>query len=305
MDLLPAALKATSGQHWAVPALYIVATPIGNLADITARALACLAMADVLAAEDTRVAQKLFAAYGITPKQLVRCDAHREEEACAQLIAALASGKRVALVSDAGTPAVSDPGARVVAAVRAAGYAVVPLPGASAVLTLLSAAGIADTPFSFVGFAPTKASEMDAWLEQLQTARTTTVFFEAPQRAAATLAKLAQALSPLPTSTRRVVIGRELTKRFETIKSLLLIDAAQFIATENKAMQGEWVIAVAPAEPMLDTTGDEAAHDGLLQKLLAHLPLKTAVQLAAELSGAHKNALYERALLLKNADGVT
>jgi 16S rRNA (cytidine1402-2'-O)-methyltransferase len=181
MELLPAALKATAGQTWATPALYIVATPIGNLADISARALACLQLADVVAAEDTRMAQKLFAAYGMAPKPLVRCDAHTELAASARLIAELAAGKRVALVSDAGTPAVSDPGARVVAAVRAAGYPVVPLPGASAVLALLSAAGIDGTAFSFVGFAPTQASEFTAWLAALEAAQTTTVFFEAPQ----------------------------------------------------------------------------------------------------------------------------
>ncbi|MBU6438128.1 MAG: 16S rRNA (cytidine(1402)-2'-O)-methyltransferase, partial [Betaproteobacteria bacterium] len=176
--------------------LYVVATPIGNLADITARALATLARCDALAAEDTRVAAHLLQAYGIERKPLVRCDAHREHEAAADIVSRLARGERVALVSDAGTPAVSDPGARVVQAVRAAGYGVVPLPGPSSVVTLLSAAGIDGTAFCFEGFVPGKASEVQQWLARLATATHTTVVFEAPHRAHATLTLLASALAP-------------------------------------------------------------------------------------------------------------
>jgi 16S rRNA (cytidine1402-2'-O)-methyltransferase len=295
--LLPAALAATAAQQWPAPALYIIATPIGNLADISARALAALSMADIVAAEDTRVAQKLISAYGIVPRQLLRCDAHREADAAAPLIAALARGLRVALISDAGTPGISDPGARLVAAVRAAGHTVVPLPGASAVITLLSAAGLADTPFRFIGFAPAKGGELDTWVSELKTSKITTVFFEAPQRAKALLTRLATQLEPSQT----VVIGRELTKRFETIKSFAVGQLAAFCALEDEAMQGEWVIAVsaAPAAPI-----DAAAeNDALLHKLLPLLPLKTAVQLAAELSGASKNELYKRALELKKLAG--
>jgi 16S rRNA (cytidine1402-2'-O)-methyltransferase len=292
--LCAAAVQATAQQDFPAGALYVVATPIGNLADITARALAALARCDRVAAEDTRVAARLLQAYGIERKALLRCDAHREQEAAAAVIAALARGERVALLSDAGTPAVSDPGARVVQAVRAAGHRIVPLPGASSVLALLSAAGLDHPAFCFDGFVPVKAREFDRWLARLAHAPQVTVAFEAPHRIGETLARLARALD----AGRTVVVGRELTKHFEQIAALQAGGIEAWLAMQAaQATQGEWVLAIAPAAPA--ATDDAARHDALLARLLAHLPLKTAAALAAELTGAPKNALYERALKLK------
>jgi 16S rRNA (cytidine1402-2'-O)-methyltransferase len=293
------AREVTAPQMFAAPALYVVATPIGNLADVTLRALAVLAMADLIAAEDTRVAVRLLQAYGIDGKRLVRCDAHTERECESAVLGVLAQGARVALVSDAGTPAVSDPGAALVQAVRDAGHVVVPVPGASSVLTLLSAAGFTATAFRFDGFAPAKRSERDAWLRRLKDARETMVFFEAPHRIAETLRELAASLGH---AGRRVALGRELTKRFETIAVLPLAEVPAWLAQDAQRVQGEWVVALEGAVPE-HATAHAGEHDALLGALLKHLPLKTAVAVAEEISGTPKNLLYQRALDLKAASG--
>ncbi len=282
----------------------MVATPIGNLADVTLRALAVLAMADLIAAEDTRVASRLLQAYGIDGKRLVRCDAHTERDCERVVLGELAQGARVALVSDAGTPAVSDPGAALVQAVRDAGHAVVPVPGASSVLTLLSAAGFTATAFRFDGFAPAKHSERDAWLRRLKAAHETVVFFEAPHRIAVTLHELATNLGH---AGRRIALGRELTKRFETIAVLPLAELPAWLAQHAQRVQGEWVVALEAAAPE-PATAHASEHDAMLRALLAHVPLKTAVSVAEQISGAPKNLLYQRALDLKagsDADDVT
>ncbi len=295
---LQAAKLFVQGQRFPEATLYVVATPIGNLADISLRALAVLDLCDIIAAEDTRVTHKLLQVYGILPNKIMRSDAYTESSISTDIIVALTAGKRVALVSDAGTPAVSDPGAALVSAVREAGFAVVPLPGASSVVALLSAAGLQDTPFSFLGFAPSQAKAREQFCRTLSQAVHTQVFFEAPHRARALLAVLAEQLAP----EQRVIVGRELTKRFETIHSLKAGDIAAWLPAATHLDQGEFVIAVSGcARDEAADTLTSIASDTLLKKLLAHLPLKTAVAITSELSGGAKNELYEKALGFKNA----
>jgi 16S rRNA (cytidine1402-2'-O)-methyltransferase len=287
-----AALAATADQAWPC-ALYIVATPIGNLADFSLRGIAALARAELIACEDTRVAAKLLQAYGIEPKKLLRADAHAEHEAKAAVLAALGEGKRVAYVSDAGTPAVSDPGALLAQAAHTAGFRVLPLPGASAVMSLLQAAGQVHTAFRFLGFAPTKDKALDEFLGKLQSAAEISVFFESPQRIERCLERIAALIDP----RREITLGRELTKRFEVITKLRIGELTAHLQSQPQ-LQGEWVIALGPA---LDTgsAATEADHQALLSKLLPHMPVKAAVALAAELTGAPRNALYALALRLK------
>jgi len=215
---LAAARDAAGAQHYPKATLYVVATPIGNLADISLRALHVLAIADAIACEDTRHTQPLLRTYGIatgSDKPLLAVHEHNEVQAAEQVIARLQRGERVAFVSDAGTPAVSDPGARLVALVRAAGLRVVPLPGASSVITLLSVAGITqDTGFQFIGFLPTKAMERETAVLKLQALTGALVLLEAPHRIEA----VAKALAVL--GERHITIGRELTKQFEEIATV-------------------------------------------------------------------------------------
>ena len=250
---LAAAHEAAGAQNHPASTLYVVATPIGNLADISLRALHVLGRVDVVACEDTRHTQQLLRAYGLDRpgSQLLAVHQHNEAEAAHNVLERLGQGQRVAYVSDAGTPAISDPGARLVAAVRQAGFRVMPLPGASSVTTALSAAGMTgDSGFVFAGFLSSKATERQLAVQQLAQESRAVVLLEAPHRIEA----LAQALAVL--GPRRITLGRELTKQFE---------------------QGLRV----------------------LQLLLPELPLKTAVKLAAEISGESKNTLYDLALALK------
>lgn len=301
-DLALDAARAAAGmQHYPESALYVVATPIGNLADITLRALHVLQLVDAIACEDTRHTQLLLRHYGIETgagKPLLAVHQHNEAQAAALVVERLQRGERVAYVSDAGTPAVSDPGARLVAAVRAAGLRVMPLPGASSVTTVLSAAGVtraqgsadSDTGFVFAGFLPSKASERDQAIGALQTETRAIVILEAPHRIEA----LARALAVL--QDRPVTVGRELTKQFEEITTLPAQDFAAWLAASPQRTRGEFVL-------VLHATGaQESPQDStrVLQLLLAELPLKIAVKLAAEISGAPRNALYETALKLKN-----
>ena len=290
---LAAAHDAAAAQHYPQGALYVVATPIGNLADITLRALHVLQLVNAIACEDTRHTQTLLRAYGIerSGATLIALHQHNEAEAALQLIARLQAGERVAYVSDAGTPAVSDPGARLVAAVRAAGLNVLPLPGASSVTTALSAAGAVDEngAFVFAGFLPAKAGERATAVQTLMTEPRSVVLLEAPHRIEA----LAAALTPL--GARHVTVGRELTKQFEQIITLPAVELTAWLAADPQRSRGEFVLVLHPQA----TTADSGDEERVLALLLAELPLKSAVRLAAEITGASRNTLYEAALQMK------
>jgi 16S rRNA (cytidine1402-2'-O)-methyltransferase len=280
------------------PALYVVATPLGNLRDISLRALDVLAQVDVIAAEDTRVTAKLLARHGIGTRQL-SLHAHNERRRAAEIVALLATGKRVALVSDAGTPGISDPGTVVVDAVAAAGYAVVPIPGPSAVTAALSVSGLAPSQWLFCGFLPPAAAARRTALAQLKGLPFALVFYEAPHRIAATLDALAAALG----AQRRVVVARELTKHFESIYRGSLDAAGAWLAVDPNRTRGEFVVVVdAPAAP-LPADGAAEAVERTLVALLAELPLAQAVRLAAKLTGAPRKRLYARALALAHGPG--
>ena len=269
----------------------MVATPIGNLSDITLRALHVLSLVDAIGCEDTRHTQPLLRQYGVS-KPLLPVHEHNEAEAATLVIERLQRGERVAYVSDAGTPAVSDPGARLVATVRAAGFACVPLPGASSVTTALSVAGLSgDSGFVFAGFLPSKAEARDQAVLGLLTEKRAVVFLEAPHRMEA----LARAFAPL--GSRALTVGRELTKQFEEIATLPAADLAAWLAASAQRLRGEFVLVLHPAPEA--AAADDSAR--VLQLLLAELPLKTAVKLAAEITGGGRNELYETALKLKKA----
>lgn len=292
-NALAAAHEAAGSQNHPASTLYVVATPIGNLADISLRALHVLARVDVVACEDTRHTQQLLRAYGLDRpgSQLLAVHQHNEAEAAHNVLERLGQGQRVAYVSDAGTPAISDPGARLVAAVRQAGFRVMPLPGASSVTTALSASGMTgDHGFVFAGFLPSKATERQMAVQQLAQESRAVVLLEAPHRIEA----LAQALAVL--GKRPITLGRELTKQFEQIETLPAQDLSAWLAEKPERLRGEFVLV------LHDAPVDAATGEGLrvLQLLLPELPLKTAVKLAAEISGESKNTLYEQALALKN-----
>ncbi|UTY57264.1 16S rRNA (cytidine(1402)-2'-O)-methyltransferase [Massilia sp. erpn] len=274
--------------------LYVVATPIGNVTDISLRALHILSLADAVACEDTRNTAQLMNRFGIS-KPLLAAHMHNEREAAQMLIARLQAGERIALVSDAGTPAVSDPGARIVDAVRAAGLNVVPLPGASAAVTALSASGLVNDEFHFVGFLPSKAKQRESVLQSLAAAKPILVFYEAPHRILECAAALKEAFGP----ERQVVFARELTKLFEEIHRCPLADADAWLRADAHREKGEYVVLVDGA-PAADEE-DDAEAERVLSILLAELPVKQAAALAAQITGRKKNALYDRALQLKNA----
>ena len=277
-------------QHYPQGVLYVVATPIGNLADISLRALHVLQLVDAIACEDTRHTQGLLRQFGIE-KPLLAVHEHNELEAAVGVIDRLQRGERVAYVSDAGTPAVSDPGARLVAAVRNAALSVMPLPGASSVTTALSAAGIVgDSGFVFAGFLPSKAGERDQAVAALQSDAKAVVIMEAPHRIEA----LAQAFAPL--AGRLVTVCRELTKQFEEIATVAADQFAAWLAAGPQRTRGEFVLVLHPMPKALPK--DDGRR--VLQLLLAELPLKTAVKLAADITGAPRNELYDAALKLKN-----
>ena len=291
---LAAAHRAAGAQHYPAGSLYVVATPIGNLADITLRALHVLALADAIACEDTRHTGQLLRAYGIDGKPLLALHEHNEREAAATVIARLRAGERVAYVSDAGTPAVSDPGARLVAACAAEGLRVVPLPGASSVTAALSAAGLAgDGQFLFRGFLPARASERQAAVQALAAEPRAVVLLEALHRIAA----LADALAAL--DQRAITVARELTKQFEQLATMACAHLPRWLASEPQRQRGEFALVLHPAP---DTPGPGDG-ERVLRLLLSELPLKTAVKLAAELSGAPRNALYQQALRWQGEPG--
>ncbi len=276
------------------PALYVVATPIGNLGDISIRALATLAAADVIACEDTRVSAVLLRHYGIqTP--LIAYHDHNAARQRPRLLADLAAGKAIALVSDAGTPLISDPGYKLVNEARAAGHAVVPLPGASALLAGLVASGLPTDAFLFAGFLPPKSSARRTRLAELAAIPATLVFYETGPRLAAALADMAAVLS----GARQAAVARELTKTFETVRGDRLGALAEAYAAEDPP-RGEIVVLVGPPLTEAPSVADA---DRLLAELLKDNPLSQAVAEAASLTGLKRRDLYQRALTLKDKDG--
>ena len=278
--------------------LYVVATPIGNLGDISARALAVLAQADLVAAEDTRTTGHLLAHHGITAK-LVALHEHNEMQRAAELVARIKAGKTIALVSDAGTPGISDPGALLVARAREAGVTVCPIPGANAAIAALSAAGLAAAHFLFYGFLPVKSAARHTALEALRELPYALVFYEAPHRVTECVAALAAILG----GEREIVIARELTKLFEAIHHCRLDQAGAWLASDANRQRGEFVLIVSGAQAEAQP-GLPAEAERVLRLLLAELPLKQAAALAAAITGARKNELYARALELRTPDSV-
>jgi len=273
-------------------ALYVVATPLGNLRDITLRALDVLGAVDAVAAEDTRLTRQLLAHYGVQAR-LLPVHEHNETRAAAEIVRRIQAGKAIAYVTDAGTPALSDPGAVLAARVREAGLRVVPVPGPSALTAALSAAGVSAPHFLFYGFLPAKAAARQESLASLAPLPYRLIFFEAPHRIARTLADMAQILGP----ERELVIAREVTKMFESFHRCSLGQALPWLSEDANRIRGEFVLIVEGApEQRSDAQG---AGEHALRVLLRELPVKQSVQLAAEISGARKNALYARALELK------
>jgi len=278
--------------------LYVVATPIGNLGDISARALALLAQADLIAAEDTRTTAHLLAHHGIAAK-LIALHQHNEMQRADELIARIKAGITIALVSDAGTPGISDPGTLLVARARAAGLTVCPVPGANAAIVALSAAGLAAPHFLFYGFLPAKAAARRSALDGLRALAYSLVFYEAPHRVAECVAELGAVLG----GAREIVIARELTKMFEEIHRCPLAEAGAWIAADANRQRGEFVLIVSGAQAEA-TQGLPAEAERVLRLLLAELPLKQSAALAAAITGARKNELYARALELRKPDSV-
>ena len=272
--------------------LYVVATPIGNLADITLRALAVLQRADLVCSEDTRVSQQLLSAYGIRAK-LVSVREHNERQMTDTITAALAAGQVVAQISDAGTPAVCDPGARLATGVRAAGFKVVPVTGASAVMAALSVAGVTQSDFYFAGFLPPKAGERAQWFERWREVPYAVAMFETPHRIEAALAQMAEILP-----NRHLVLAREISKTFETFISGSVAEVLAAVRADANQTRGEMVLVLHPPEAAAaNELNDQARH--IMSLLAAELPPKKAAALAAEISGANKKALYEWAVAQK------
>jgi 16S rRNA (cytidine1402-2'-O)-methyltransferase len=272
-------------------ALYVVPTPLGNLADLTRRAEEILRSVPWVAAEDTRHSGPLLKQLGAQART-IPAHQHNEHEAAARIVDKLRAGEAVALISDAGTPGISDPGARIVAAVRAAGCKVVPLPGPCAATTALSASGLLDEHFLFYNFLPAKGGQRRQALEELRDYPCALVFYEAPHRVLETVEDMAAVFGE-----RTLVIARELTKLFETIHSLPLGDALAWLQEDSNRQRGEFVLMLsgAPAD------ADSGEGERVLKLLLGEgLPVKQAAKLAAQITGMAKNALYERALALKS-----
>jgi 16S rRNA (cytidine1402-2'-O)-methyltransferase len=291
---LAAAQSAAGAQLYPAGALYIVATPIGNLADISLRALHVLSLVDQIACEDTRHTQGMLGIYGIS-KPLLAVHEHNEREAAQGIIARLQTGERIAYVSDAGTPSLSDPGARLAAAVNESGIRVIPLPGASSITALISAAGLTgdDGSFVFEGFLSTKAKEREAQVMRLSYEPRAIILLEAPHRIEA----LAGALTAL--GARALTVGRELTKQFEQIATMPASELSNWLAQDKHRCIGEFALAIHPQATTQAAVGEG---ERILKLLLPELPTKTAVKLAADISGEPRNALYELALKLKNDD---
>lgn len=277
-----------------IPAtLYVVATPIGNLRDITLRALDVLAAVDVVAAEDTRTTKHLLARYAIS-KTLFALHRHNESVLFTKIAGLLSQGKTVAIVTDAGTPAISDPGGLVVRFVREQGFKVVPIPGCNAATCALSVAGISNPHFLFYGFLPTSSGPRRRALANLKPHPYSLVFYEAPHRILECIADMTEVFG----RDRRITFARELTKVFETIHGCPLGEALAWLEADSDRRKGEFVLILSGAEPPKDAELSEQARS-TLQLLMHELPLKQAVRLTAEISGESKNRLYSLALSLQ------
>ena len=273
--------------------LYVVATPIGNLGDITLRAIETLKTVDAIAAEDTRHTSGLLSHFGIS-KKLIAVHEHNEQQSAEKLVLALKNGENIALVTDAGTPAVSDPGAIVVKVVRENGIKVVPIPGVSAVVTALSASGITQNGFHFHGFLPASGAARRKQLEVLKAQTVTLVLYEAPHRIIESVEDIAKVLG----EERKITFCRELTKTFETIYTCPASRSSAWLQADANQQRGEFVLLVEAAPVVVAEEISEEAQR-VLKCLLAELPLKQAAKLAAEITNEKKNALYELALSLK------
>ncbi len=294
-NLLASLADDVSRQLFPAGALYVVATPIGNLADISVRALKVLATVDAIACEDTRNTGQLMARYGLS-RPLFAAHQHNEREVAQKIVERLQQGERIALVSDAGTPAVSDPGARIVDAVRDAGLQVIPIAGASAAIAALSAGGLLPEQFHFVGFLPAKERQREQALATLVPSSATLVFYEAPHRIVDMVNALLRAFGP----QRRVVIARELSKLFEQIHRCTLGDAPAWLAADANRQRGEFVLLIEGAPPADD---DLAEAKRLLAILLDECPVSQAAALTAKITGLKKNALYALALQMTQPEG--
>jgi 16S rRNA (cytidine1402-2'-O)-methyltransferase len=271
--------------------LYVVATPIGNLDDISARALTILRSVALIAAEDTRHSARLMQHFGIgTP--LAACHEHNERDQGGRFLARLLAGDDVALISDAGTPLISDPGYHLVRQARAAGVAVVPVPGACALIAALSAAGLPSDRFIFEGFLPAKAAGRRARLEQVKEEPRTLIFYEAPHR----ILECLQDMQSVFGDERPALLARELTKTFETLKGMPLAELAAWVASDSNQQRGECVVLVAGWQAPEGEEAVSAEAMRVLNLLLAEMPLKRAAALAAEITGVRKNLLYQVAL---------
>ena len=288
---IPHFMESLSHQHYPDATLYVIGTPIGNAGDISLRALHILEIADAVACEDTRVPKNLLGLYGLD-KELISAHQHNEREAAEKLIARLQRGERIALVSDAGTPAISDPGAKIVDSVRNAGFNVIPVPGPSAAITALSAGGLIDESFLFIGFLPAKTAQRQTVLRKLKDSPATLVIYEAPHRIRDTVRTLADIFEP----SRTVVIARELTKLFEEIHRCPLSEAIPWLEENRNRQKGEFVLLVQGAPSRED---DESQARHILSVLLDELPAGTAAGLTAKITGIRKNRLYDMALELK------
>lgn len=284
-------MTASAGANSGVGTLYVVATPIGNLEDISARALRVLREVSLIAAEDTRHSSRLLAHFGIqTP--LAACHEHNEREEGGRFIGRLRAGENVALISDAGTPLISDPGYHLVRQARAAGVPVVPVPGACALIAALSAAGLPSDRFIFEGFLPAKAAARRARLEELKEEPRTLIFYEAPHRILESLGDFRNVFG----GDRMAVLGRELTKTFETLKELPLSELCAWVEADSNQQRGECVVLVEGWHPPQGESGVNAEALRVLDLLLAEMPLKRAAAIAAEITGVRKNLLYQAAL---------
>lgn len=271
--------------------LYVVATPIGNLDDISARALRILREVALIAAEDTRHSARLLQHFGI-PTPLAACHEHNERDQGGRFLARLQAGEDVALISDAGTPLISDPGYHLVRQVRAAGIPVVPVPGACALIAALSAAGLPSDRFIFEGFLPAKAAGRRARLEQVREESRTLIFYEAPHRILESLEDMRDVFG----GERPALLARELTKTFETLQGMPLAELCQWVAADSNQQRGECVVLVAGWQAPEGEEAVSAEALRVLDLLMAEMPLKRAAALAAEITGVRKNLLYQVAL---------
>lgn len=278
------------------PGLYIVATPIGNLQDISSRALEVLSKVDFIGAEDTRHSRHLLQHYGIQTR-LLAVHEHNEQQMSERLLEHLQKGEAVALISDAGTPLVSDPGARVSANVHAAGFPVIPIPGASALITALSAAGFPADRFLFEGFLPAKPQARQTRLESLKNETRTLVFYEAPHRIHDSISSLCAAFG----DEREGALVKELTKLHETVYRAPLSELKAWLEADPARQKGEFVLVIGGAE-QIDQSEDEAEAWRILDILRAELPLKQAAQLTAQITGLPRNKLYKHALAQEQAE---